>query len=200
MKHGRHYWATYHKLRDQFDLTDTQARAAWRVLRDYTEEADGRRPFAVDIERHPRVAKRVARDVVMRGADVFERPAVPKPVPRERGLTPAPVPEGTPAAEAEPEEWHVSIAYDGEGGIMDVGVSVVAPAGANAEQIRGAVWRALLGHDVTAFQISGVDWRKERTDRAGNVTATEKEYKVEDLPSFKSLAHAAKWKVALIEP
>jgi hypothetical protein len=199
MKRGRSYWKIVREARDRYDLSLPQARAYWRELRDYTETREGRRPYATDLARHPKVAKRLAHEVVARRADVFERPAVPKPVPRERSLTPKPVAPPTRKRKPAREEWHVSIAYDGKGGVMDIGVSVMAPAGANAEQVRGAVWRALLGHDLTAFKIAGVDWRKERKDNRGVVSVTEKEYTAAELPSFKSLAHAAKWKVALIE-
>jgi hypothetical protein len=199
VKRGRSYWKIVREARDRYDLSLPQARAYWRELRDYTETKQGRRPYATDLARHPKVAKRLAHEVVALRADVFDRPAVPKPVPRERDITPAPVAPPAPKRKPEREEWHVSIAYDGKGGVMDIGVSVIAPAGANAEQVRGAVWRALLGHDLTAFKIAGVDWRKERKDKTGRVDVTEKEYAAKDLPSFKSLAHAAKWRVQMIE-
>lgn len=175
MARSRSYWPVVRFLRDRYDLTLGEARAGWRVLRDKFE---GDKPTVAELKRHPVISQDVARELVVKRADVFEKP----PVEKER----EPKAVYAPAT----EEWHVSISYkDKKGRFADLAVSVIGPAGAVAQQIKGVVWRALLGKPLDRFKVAGVEWEK------GGTTT---EYSTADLPSFKSFAHAATWRIALL--
>lgn len=78
------YWATIREVREQHGLSLREARAFWRLLRDYTERVHGRRPYATDLARHPRVSKRLAdeaRTQVMAPPPAPPAVAPPPPLP-----------------------------------------------------------------------------------------------------------------------
>lgn len=180
MARSRSYWPVVRHLREKYDLTLGEARSGWRVLRDLFE---GDKPTVAELKRHPVVSERVARDLVVKRADVFEKPAV------EREREPAAL---APKVE---EEWQVSISYkDAKGRYCDLAIHVLGPAGADAKQIRGVVWRALLGHSLDVFTVVGVDWSRSWDKGGGSVT----QYEQNDLVSFKSFAHSGTWRIALI--
>lgn len=180
MARSRSYWPVVRFLRDRYDLTLGEARAGWRVLRDLFE---GDKPTVAELKRHPVISERVARDLVVKRADVFVEPPVAPEKPK--GL-----PGGGDVGQAT-EEWHVSISYkDKKGRFADLAISVIGPAGAVAKQIKGVVWRALLGHSLDRFKVAGVEWGKQGSKV--------QEYQAADLPSFKAFAHAATWRIALL--
>lgn len=55
------YWKVYHAARERYDFTPKEARQFVREFADVLERA----PTGKDMERHPRYAKRAAREVTL---------------------------------------------------------------------------------------------------------------------------------------
>jgi len=175
----RSYWKVYHGLRDEYGLSDKQARASYKAL---TEKL-GRPAFGTDLVRHPRYTRDVVRAAVR--------------VPRRAPPTRAPEPKPRRKVYG---EYEVTVKYKSAGQVVDVTIRVRGPAGATADVIQKVVWRAALGRELTEYKVDAVDWRREytRTTRRGTVKmeASEGSGEERDLQAFRGVLRSGKIRVA----